>query len=119
MTSGRYVYIIGSDKISPALDSLVQHVNQTTVNLDLDYTYNADNDPNQFYRRSDHYNFARNDVPVVFFFTGVHEDYHRVTDTIDKIRFDKMVPIGQLIYQTGWELLERSEPLQKLHPVAP
>ncbi len=119
MTSGRYVYIIGSDKISPALDSLVQHVNRTTVNLALDYTYNDDRDPNQFYRRSDHYNFARNGIPVVFFFSGVHEDYHQVTDTIDKIRFDKMVPIGQLIYQTGWELLERTEPLRRLHPLAP
>jgi hypothetical protein len=119
MTSGRYVYVIGSDKISTELDSLLQHVNQTTVRLDLDYTYNDERDPNQFYRRSDHYNFARHGIPVVFFFSGIHEDYHRVTDTIDKIRFDKMVPIGQLIYQTGWELSGRAQPLEKRHPVAP
>ena len=99
----RYVYVIGSDKISTELDSLVASANTQSVRLSLDYQYNDDNDPNQFYRRSDHYNFARKGVPIVFFFTGVHEDYHRPTDTIEKIVFGNMVDIGRLAFVTGWK----------------
>jgi hypothetical protein len=117
--TNHYVYVIGSDKISTELDSLLQAANRATVKLDLDYTYNDDQDPNQFYRRSDHYNFARHGVPVVFFFTGIHEDYHRTTDTVDKIQFDKMVPIGQLVFQMGWELAHLSRPLAKTRVAAP
>lgn len=99
-----YTYVIGSDKISTELDSLVNAANTQTVELNLDYQYNDDNDPNQFYRRSDHYNFARKGVPIVFFFTGVHEDYHRPTDTVDKIVFDNMVNVARLAYETGWKV---------------
>ncbi|GJQ19693.1 MAG: hypothetical protein HBSIN02_00480 [Bacteroidia bacterium] len=108
-----YVYIIGSDKISTELDSLLQAANRQTVNLALDYQYNDDNDPNQFYRRSDHYNFARNGVPIAFFFTGVHEDYHRPTDTVDKIEFDRMAMIGKLMYATTWKAAEFPRMLRK------
>jgi hypothetical protein len=99
-----YVYIIGSDKISTELDSLLRVSNRTTENLILDYKYNSDKDPEMFYRRSDHYNFARNGVPIAFFFTGVHKDYHRPTDTVDKILFDRMAKIVRLIYYTGWKV---------------
>jgi Zn-dependent M28 family amino/carboxypeptidase len=104
LNNPNYVYIIGSDKISTQLDSLLRVSDKETVNLILDYKYNSDKDPNQFYRRSDHYNFARNGVPIAFFFTGVHKDYHRPTDTVDKILFDRMTKIVRLIYCTGWNV---------------
>ena len=99
-----YTYVIGSDKISSELDSVLKVANGESENLSLDYTFNDERDPNQFYRRSDHFNFARNGVPVIFFFTGVHADYHRPTDTVDKIMFSKMERIARLIYYTGWKV---------------
>jgi Zn-dependent M28 family amino/carboxypeptidase len=108
-----YVYVIGSDKISTQLDSLLRLSNKATENLILDYKYNSDKDPQQFYRRSDHYNFARNGVPIVFFFTGVHKDYHRPTDTVDKILFDRMTKIVRLIYYTGWNVANFKTKLSK------
>ncbi|HWP82329.1 MAG TPA: M28 family peptidase [Bacteroidota bacterium] len=103
-----YVYVIGSDKISTSFDSLLKAGNQESENLLLDYTYNDDNDPNQFYRRSDHYNFAKHGIPVVFFFTGIHEDYHRPTDTVDKILFDKTARIARLAYYFCWKVAQAS-----------
>jgi hypothetical protein len=100
----RYVYVIGSDRISTELDSLLVVANTETEQLQLDYTYNDPNDRNDFYHRSDHYNFARFGVPVIFFFTGVHQDYHQPTDTADKILYDRMNAIGRLVYATGWKL---------------
>jgi hypothetical protein len=99
-----YVYVIGSDKISTQLDSVLKLSNKQSENLILDYTYNDDKDPNRFYTRSDHYNFAKNGVPIVFFFTGVHADYHRPTDTVDKILFTRMERIVHVIYTTGWQV---------------
>jgi Zn-dependent M28 family amino/carboxypeptidase len=98
-----YTYMIGSDKISTELDSVLQVANKETENIQLDYTYDSPNDPNHFYSRSDHYNFAKRGVPVAFFFTGVHADYHRPTDTVDKIMFDRIVKIGHLVYYAGWK----------------
>ncbi|MGB2866840.1 MAG: M28 family peptidase, partial [Bacteroidota bacterium] len=98
-----YTYVIGSDKISAELDSVLHVANDETVNFVFDYQYNDDKDPNQFYKRSDHYNFAKHGVPIVFFFTGTHADYHRPTDTVDKILFDRMAKIGKLVYTVGWK----------------
>jgi hypothetical protein len=113
MKVANYVYVIGSDKISPDLDSLLRSANDQTVRLQLDYTYNDENDPNQFYRRSDHYNFAKNGIPVVFFFTGTHADYHQPTDTPDKILYDRMVSISRLIYATGWRVAQKPGGLKR------
>jgi Zn-dependent M28 family amino/carboxypeptidase len=101
--AGPYTYLIGSDKISTELDSILRVANRESNNITLDYTYNDEHDPNQYYRRSDHYNFARHGVPIAFFFTGVHADYHKPTDTIDKILFDRIVKIGQVVYYAGWK----------------
>ena len=106
---GNYTYVIGSDRLSTALHQVNETANQTYTHLQLDYTYNADDDPNRFYYRSDHYNFAKNGIPAIFFFSGVHEDYHRPTDTPDKIMFDKAVTIAQLAFYTTWELANREE----------
>jgi hypothetical protein len=95
-----YVYLIGGEIISSELDSLVQAANSESVNMRLDRRYNDLRDPNQFYRRSDHWNFGRLSVPFVFFFTGVHEDYHRPSDTVDKIDFEKLERVTRLIYSS-------------------
>ena len=102
-----YVYIIGSDKLSTELHSLSEKVNSTYTNIDFDYTYNDENDPNRFYYRSDHYNFAKNQIPVIFYFTGVHEDYHQPTDTVDKIMFQKTEKIARLVFHTAWKIANR------------
>lgn len=104
-----YTYVIGSDRLSTDLHKINETANSTYTHLQLDYTYNADDDPNRFYYRSDHYNFAKNGIPAIFFFSGVHEDYHRPSDTPDKIMFDKAVKIAQLAFYTTWELANRPE----------
>jgi hypothetical protein len=108
-----YVYLIGSDKISQDLHDISEHANATYTQLELDYTFNDERDPNRFYYRSDHYNFAKNGIPVIFYFTGVHEDYHKPTDTVEKIMFPKMQRIVQLIFHTAWELANRDGDLRK------
>lgn len=104
-----YIYLIGSDKLSEELHQLSEDVNKTYINLELDYKFNDDNDPNRFYYRSDHYNFAKNNIPVIFYFNGVHEDYHKPTDTPDKIEYELMAKRAQLIFQTTWEVANREE----------
>lgn len=104
-----YVYLIGSDKLSADLHELSEAVNAKYTKLDLDYTYNDENDPNRFYYRSDHYNFAKNNIPIIFYFNGVHADYHKMTDTPDKIRYDLLEKRAQLVFLTAWEIANRAE----------
>lgn len=95
-----YAYIIGADIISSGIDSTLKAANALSGGIELDMEYNDLEDPNQFYRRSDHWNFGRFSIPFVFFFTGVHDDYHRPGDEVHKIRFDKMSRIARTIYGT-------------------
>jgi len=104
-----YIYVIGSNRLSTDLHDINEAANATYTNIELDYTYNAKNDPNRFYYRSDHYNFAKKGIPAIFYFSGVHKDYHQPSDTVDKIMFDKMEKIGRLIFYTTWELANRTE----------
>ncbi|RPD90775.1 M28 family peptidase [Aureibaculum marinum] len=106
-----FVYLIGSDKLSSELHELSEATNKKYTQLELDYTYNAENDPNRFYYRSDHYNFAKNNIPVIFYFNGVHEDYHKPSDTADKIRFDLLQKRTQLVFYTAWEIANRDKKL--------
>lgn len=106
-----FVYLIGSDKISTELHELSEAVNKKFTNLTLDYTYNDENDPNRFYYRSDHYNFAKNGIPIIFYFNGTHKDYHKHTDTADKIRYDLLEKRTKLIFYTAWEIANREERL--------
>lgn len=106
-----YVYLIGSDKLSTELHDLSENANQLYTQLELDYTFNSDSDPNRFYYRSDHYNFAKNGIPVIFYFNGTHEDYHKETDTVEKINFAKMEKITRLIFFTAWEIANREDRL--------
>jgi len=107
--SGDYVYLIGSDKLSSELHSISENVNKEFFNIGLDYTYNDENDPNRFYYRSDHYNFAKNNIPVIFYFNGTHADYHRPSDTPDKIEYELLAKRAQLIFCTAWELANRDD----------
>lgn len=108
----RYVYLIGSDKLSSELHEISENANSTYTNLALDYTFNAPDDPNRFYYRSDHYNFAKNNIPVIFYFSGVHEDYHRPGDDPEKIHYDKTAEIGQLVFYTAWQLANQAKRIE-------
>jgi hypothetical protein len=106
-----YIYVIGSDFISNRLHEINEEVNENGVLLSLDYTYNSKSDPNQFYYRSDHYNFAKNGIPSIFFFSGVHEDYHKHTDTFEKLDIQKMTLITEHILRLVWKLSNETQEL--------
>ena len=102
-----YVYVIGSDMLASQLKTIIEYNNITHTDLILDYKYDAPDDPNRFYYRSDHYNFAKHNIPVAFFFNGVHDDYHQPSDTVDKIEFGLMEKRARLIFYTAWDLANR------------
>lgn len=104
-----YIYLIGSDKLSTDLHNLSEDINSKYANLELDYKYNDENDPNRFYYRSDHYNFAKNNIPIIFYFNGTHDDYHRPSDTPDKINYDLLENRSRLIFHTAWEIANRAQ----------
>lgn len=104
-----YVYLIGSDKLSTELHNLSERINDEYAQIELDYTYNDENDPNRFYYRSDHYNFAKNNIPIIFYFNGTHDDYHRPGDTPDKINYDLLENRSRLIFYTAWEITNRND----------
>ena len=104
-----YIYLIGSDKLSTELHEISEMVNKKYTTIELDYTFNDENDPNQFYYRSDHYNFAKKNIPIIFYFNGTHEDYHKATDIVDKIQFDLLENRTKLVFYTAWELANRKE----------
>lgn len=104
-----YVYIIGSEMLSSELKKINEQANKETVNLELNYKYDDPNDKDRLYYRSDHYNFAKNGVPVAFFFDGIHEDYHKPTDTPDKIDYIALQKRAQLVFATAWELANRKD----------
>ena len=107
-----YIYVIGADRLSTTLHDVNEQVNASYENLELDYTYNEPDDPNRYYYRSDHYNFALNNIPAIFFFNGTHADYHRPSDTAEKINFDKMSKISRHIFHLIWELANREEAIE-------
>lgn len=107
-TDSNYIYVIGSDRINPILHDINVDVNQKYSQLKLDHTFNIETDPNRFYYRSDHYNFAEKGIPSIFFFSGVHEDYHRVTDDAFKINYSKTTKIARHIFLLTWALANGS-----------
>ncbi|QQS27627.1 MAG: M28 family peptidase [Sphingobacteriales bacterium] len=106
--TGDYVYIIGSDKLSTELHNINEAANKSYTKLDLDYRYNVPNDPNRFYYRSDHYNFAKNKIPVIFYFNGTHADYHKPSDTLEKINFNALHKRTLLVFYTAWQLANQT-----------
>lgn len=102
-----YIYLIGSEMLSKELKMISDEVNNQYFQMNFDYRFDAPDDPNRFYYRSDHYNFAKNNIPVIFYFNGVHEDYHKETDTPDKIHYPLLTKRTQLIFATAWTLANR------------
>jgi len=109
--SDNYVCLVGADKLSTELHELSERMNSTYTNLFLDYTFNDEDHPQRIYYRSDHWNFAKNGIPVIFYTTGSHSDYHKETDTVDKIEFELMRKRAQLVFYTAWEIASRDKRL--------
>lgn len=109
--SNNYVYVIGSDYLSSDLYNICESVNKEYINLTIDYKYNDKNDPNRFYYRSDHYNFAKNGIPSVFLFNGTHADYHKPGDDVSKIEFDALTKRTQYAFAIAWEIANRHKKL--------
>lgn len=106
-SNGNYIYAIGSDRMSTELHQVQEWNNELYTQLEIDYKYNDPKDPNRFYERSDHYNFVLQGIPAVFYFNGTHPDYHKVTDTVDKINFEAAAKRAQLAFYTAWDLANR------------
>ncbi len=107
--SANYIYVIGSDKLSSTLRKISENANNTYSKMVLDYKYDDPKDPNRFYYRSDHYNFAKHNIPIIFYFNGVHEDYHKKTDEVEKINFPLLTKRAQLVFYTAWDLANNKE----------
>jgi hypothetical protein len=107
--SANYVYSIGSAMLSKELHDIGENANNTYTHLKLDYKYDDPNDPNLFYYRIDHYNFAKHGVPIIFYFNGVHADYHQPGDEVSKINFPLLAKRAQLVFYTGWDLANRDK----------
>jgi hypothetical protein len=115
--STNYVYVVGDDKLSSDLKPISEAQNKKYTKLELDYKYNDPSDPQRIYYRSDHYNFARKGVPIIFYFDGIHKDYHRPTDTPDKINYDLMEKRARLVFYTAWEMANRNDMLKRDIPL--
>nr|MBP6072584.1 M28 family peptidase [Flavobacterium sp.] len=109
--SNDYVYLIGSNYLSTDLYNVCEEVNAKYIHTNLDYKFNDKKDKNRYYYRSDHYNFAKNGVPAVFLFNGVHADYHKETDEVEKIEFDALTKRTQLAFAIAWEIANRKDKL--------
>lgn len=112
-----YVYVVGDHKLSSELRPISEAANKKYTKLGLDYKYNQPNDPERIYYRSDHFNFARMGVPIIFYFNGTHADYHRTTDTPDKINYELMSKRAKLVFYTAWEMANRNEMLKRDIPM--
>lgn len=113
LTGPNEIYLIGSDKLSQELHQISEQTNADFERLKINYLYNDANHPERFYYRSDHYNYAKHGIPIVFYFSGVHEDYHRPTDTIEKIDFEKAAKVTRLVFATGWRVANLDHRLKR------
>ena len=98
------VYVIGSEMMSSTLGAVTKGTNEAFLKLDYNLKFDAPNDPNRFFFRSDHFHYAVNGIPIVFWFTGVHEAYHQPSDHADKIDYQKYEKITRTIFMTAWKL---------------
>jgi len=112
--STNYVYVVGDDKLSTDLKTISEAMNKKYTKLELDYKFNDAKDPNRIYFRSDHYSFAQKGVPIIFYYDGMlGADYHRPTDTPDKINYELMAKRAQLVFYTAWEMANRDAMLKR------
>ena len=113
LTAADTIYLVGANRISTELNQLSEKTNADTEKLKIDYYYNDPNNAERIYFRSDHWNYAKHGVPIIFYFDGTSVDYHQPTDTVDKIDFDKMSRVTKLVYSTGWRIANLDHPLKK------
>lgn len=113
LSDANTVYLVGSDRISKELNSISEQTNAEFQKLNLDYYYNSPTNPDRIYYRSDHWNYAKHGIPVIFYFDGIHVDYHKPTDTVNKIDFTKLTKVAQLVFETGWRLANLDHELAK------
>ncbi|AUD03020.1 M28 family peptidase [Spirosoma pollinicola] len=109
--SDNYIYVIGSDKLSSELHKISEDVNKKEIGMELDYKFNDPKDSQRIYYRSDHYNFAKHQIPIIFYFNGLHPDYHKPTDDIEKIDFKLAEKSARLVFYTAWEIANRDQRL--------
>ena len=113
-----YVYVVGDDKLSTDLRTISEAVNKKYLKMELDYKFNDPNDRQRIYFRSDHYNFAKHGVPIIFYYDGMlGADYHKPTDTPDKINYNLMAKRAQLVFYTAWEMANRNDMLKRDKPL--
>jgi hypothetical protein len=103
------VFVVGSKMMSAELGELSEAVNRSYLNLNFNYKYDDPKDPERIFFRSDHFNYAQQGVPIIFYTDGEHEDYHQPSDTVDKIDFEQMEKITRTVYATAWELGNRAQ----------
>jgi hypothetical protein len=115
LTDANTVYLVGSNRISQELHQLSEETNSQFQKMKLDYYYNDPNNPERIYFRSDHWNYAKHGIPIIFYFDGTSVDYHRPTDTIEKIDFTKMTKIARLVFETGWRIANLDHRLANSH----
>ena len=115
--STNYVYVVGDDKLSSDLRPISESVNKKYAKLELDYKFNDPKDPMRIYYRSDHYNFAKHGVPIIFYFNGTHADYHRPGDTPDKINYPLLAKRARFVFYTAWEMANRNDMLKRDIPL--
>lgn len=113
LTDSNTVYLVGSNRISHELHKISEETNAQFQKMKLDYYYNDPANPERIYFRSDHWNYAKHGVPIIFYFDGTHVDYHRPTDTVDKIDFNKMTRVTRLVFETGWRIANLDHRLTK------
>jgi len=116
--SANYVYVVGDDKLSSDLRTISEAQNKKYLNMELDYKFNDPNDRERIYYRSDHYNFAKNGVPIIFYYDGMlGADYHKPTDTPDKINYNLLAKRAQLVFYTAWDMANRNDMLKRDIPL--
>lgn len=113
-----YIYVVGDDKLSSDLKPISEAVNAKQTKMTLDYKFNDPNDTERIYYRSDHYNFARKGIPIIFYYDGMLKaDYHKPTDTPDKINYPLLAKRAKLVFHTAWEMANRQDMLKRDIPL--
>jgi Zn-dependent M28 family amino/carboxypeptidase len=109
LTGEQEIYVIGSEMMSSKLGAVTKSINDSFLKLNYNYKYDDPKDTNRFFFRSDHFNYAINGIPIVFWFDGVHEDYHGTDDEAEKIDYAKMERVSRTIFLTMWEIADLKE----------
>jgi hypothetical protein len=100
------IYVIGSKMMSTELGTVSESINNSFLKLNYNYKYDDPKDPNRFFFRSDHFHYASKGIPIIFWFDGVHQDYHGADDEADRIDYNKMEKVTRTIFLTLWELAD-------------